>query len=149
MCFNSSASGRACLVQWDTSINVSSVFALLADLNRIRMNAGAPTMLILVTRSTVPLPPSHVLNSLRGALPALLNLCRELLVAIEGSSPDRTLLRAAFIDVGGPKGEHKLPKIFDTLSEAFAHAQGAAPHDVLELQRLVLRQSFPPYGQWT
>lgn len=149
MRFCSSASGRACLLEWDRPLAVDDFLTLLLDLKRGRALAGKPLILVLVVRKQVPVPANYLLTCLQATLPAILDCCQELVVAIEGAGVDRSSLRAAFQNnrAGAPRRSPSF--VFDTLSAAFAHAQRAAPHDVLELQRVVLRQSFPPQGHWT
>ncbi|HWZ91860.1 MAG TPA: hypothetical protein VNW92_23515, partial [Polyangiaceae bacterium] len=97
----------------------------------------------------VPVPADYLLSCLQSTLPAILNCCEELVVALEGASAERVQFRAAFQSPRPGSPRRASARVFDTLSAAFAHAQRAAPHDVLELQRIVLRQSFPPNGEST
>jgi len=46
-----------------------------------------------------------------------------------------------------PNDEAGSAPIFDSLSSAFSYAQARAPHEVLELQRHVLRLGLPPIGR--
>lgn len=144
MSFCSSASGRACLLDWSRPLAVDDFLTLLLELKRVRALAGKPLILIVVVRKEVPAPAHHLLTCLQATLPPILDCCQELIVAVEGVGADRHPLRVAFQNARLGEVQRNRTFVFDTLSIAFAHAQRAAPHDVLELQRHVLRQSFPP-----
>jgi hypothetical protein len=147
--FITSASDRACLSNWGQPLAVSDILNLLLDLRRALAVAGSPVILILVIRQAVPLPAAFLLNSLQASVPAILDSCAQLVIVIEGAGIDRAPLRSVFQTTRRTVAKQTPPQIFDSLSAAFAHAQRFAPHDVLELQRLVLRQSFPPHGHRT
>jgi hypothetical protein len=149
MSFVASASGRACLADWDSAISVNDVLTLLFALKRAVGASGSPTILLVVVREVVPVPGQFLLNCLRGALPALLDSCEQIAFVVEGASAERATLRAAFQPLRQASSKRLQPRTFDSLSAAFAHVQRFAPHDVLELQRHLLRQSFPPDGQLT
>jgi hypothetical protein len=100
-------------------------------------------------RKDVPTPGNYLVRCLEATLPATLDGCQELVVALEGNESDRASLRAAFQTRRSGASMRTPTRLFDTLSAAFGHAQGAAPHDVLELQRLVMRRSFPAASEWT
>ena len=148
MSFISSASGRACLSDWDKPLSVSDLLTLLFDLKRTLAVAGSPMILIIVIRKAVPVPANYLLTCIRSTLPAILACCEELAVAVEGTSTAHTSIRASFQSVGAGPTRHAPTQLFATLSAAFAHTQRLAPHDVLELQRHVLHHSFPPNRQW-
>jgi len=101
----------------------------------------------VVVRESVPAPANYFLNCLQATLPAILDCC-DLLVVVEGSASDRQPIRAAFETTRRTPTKHIAPRTFDSLSAALAHAQPFAPHDVLELQRQVMRQSLPPSGRF-
>jgi len=147
MTFVSSASGRACLSDWDKPVSVSDLLTLLFDLRRTLAVAGSPIILIIVIREAVPVPANYLLTCIRSTLPAILACCEELAVAVEGTRTELTLFRASFLSSGAGPARHAPTQLFDTLSAAFAHTQRLAPHDVLELQRHVLHSSFPPNAQ--
>jgi hypothetical protein len=142
-----SVSGRACLCDWNRPLAVEDILALLLELKRVHANARCSVVLILVVREHVAPLANHVLSSLQATLPAILDCCQNLVIALEGTTSERTPLRIVFQNHRFGMARNDLP-VFNTLSEAFAHAQRAAPHDVLELQRHVLRQSSPPSGRW-
>jgi len=149
MPFYSSTSGRACLVDWETSLAVADILSLLANLKATSAAAGTRVILIVAVRKDVPELGNHLVRCLKATLPAILDGCQELVVALEGSENDRASLRAV-LQTRQPGATMRTPtRLFDTLSAAFGHAQGAAPHDVLELQRLVMRRSFPAASDWT
>ena len=149
MPFYSSTSGRACLVDWETSLAVADILSLLANLKATSAAAGTRVILIVAVRKDVPALGNYLVRCLEATLPALLDGCQELVVALEGSENDRASLRAA-LQTRHPGATMRTPtRLFDTLSAAFGHAQSAAPHDVLELQRLVMRRSYPAASQWT
>ena len=149
MWFYASTSGRACLAEWDRSLAVSDILSLLRDLKAALAVAGNRVILIVVVRQDVPAPGNYLVRCLEATLPAILDGCQELIVAIEGNRSDRASLRAAFQARRAGVTMRTPTRLFDTLNAAFGHAQGAAPHDVLELQRLVMRRSFPPTSQLT
>src|SRR5437016_227465 len=68
MSLESSVSGRACFLQWQYEITVTSVFALLNELNRVRRLAGKPVIAILHVGASIRTPGQHVLESLKGGL---------------------------------------------------------------------------------
>ena len=148
MSFSSSASGCACLNDWDRQLTVNHILNLLLDLKRALTVAGSPVILILVVRESVPAPEDYLINCLRATLPALLDCCEQLLIVVEGSASDRTPIRAAFQTTRRTAARQTPPRIFDSLSAAFTHAQTLAPHDVLELQRQAMRQSLLPNGRF-
>jgi hypothetical protein len=136
MPFFSSASGRACLNDWDRPLTVDDILTLLLALKRAVAIAGSPVILIVVVRESVPVPANFLLTCIEGTLPALLDCCEQLLVVVEGTSFERALLRKAF--QGSRSATRRAPAlIFDSLGTAFSHAQRFAPHDVLEVQRSV------------
>lgn len=149
MTFISSASARACLNEWDRPLAVNDVLNLLLALKRAVAANGSPVVLILVVRESVPVPANFLLTCIQGTLPAILDCCEQLVVAVEGASAARAALRTAFQPTRSATTRRAPPLIFESLSGAFAHAQRFAPHDVLELQRQVLHQSSPPNGHWT
>jgi len=149
MGFCSSASGRACLLDWDKPLTVDDFFELLSNVKKVRALSGDPVLLIVVVRKQVPVPAHYLLSCLQATLPAILDCCQELVVAVEGVDSERATLRASFQTVRSGTKPRNSTRVFDTLSAAFAHAQRAAPHDVLELQRLALHQSSPPTGERT
>ena len=143
MSFVSSASGRACLSDWDTPLSVRDLLSLLFDLKETLALARGPLIVIIAIRETVPIPANYLLSCIRATLPAILACCEELAVAVEGTSAEYSPLRASFRSA---PGRHATTRLFDSLSAAFAHTQRLAPHDVLELQRHVLHHSLPPNG---
>jgi hypothetical protein len=143
MSFCSSASGYACLNDWDQALAVKHILNLLLDLKRAVAAANGAVILILVVRESVPTPASYFLNCLQATIPAILDCCEQLLVVVEGSASDRAPIRAAFKTTRRTPTKHTPPQTFDSLSAAFAHAQPFAPHDVLELQRQAMRQRLP------
>ena len=145
--FLTSASGRACLSTWAEPLAVSDILNLLLELKRTLAIAGAPAVFLVVIRQTVPIPANFLLNCLQATLPAILDCCEELVIVVEGTSIDRAPFRNAFLTTRRSATQRTPPQVFESLSTAFAHAQQFAPHDVLELQRQVLHQSFPPNGQ--
>ena len=148
MQFHVSQSGRACLVDWNAPLTVSDLLALLQNLKRAPALAGTQVVLILVVRDAVPVPPNYLLSSLQAILPAILDSSHELVSVVEGAGAERTPFRSAFRATRSLT-RSRAPQMFETLSRAFAHAQRFAPHDVLELQRLLLRDSLPSIGQRT
>ena len=147
MTFISSISGRACLNEWDHPLAVNHILNLLLSLKQAIAAAGDHVILVLVLRETIPVPAAFLLECIQGTLPAILDGCEHLVVVIEGLGSDRALLRAAFETTRRTPAKRTPPRVFDSLSAAFAYAQQFAPHDVLELQRHVLHQSFPPSGR--
>jgi hypothetical protein len=147
MSFCSSASACACLNDWDRPLTVSDILSLLLDLKRTLTIASSRVILILVVRESVPPPDDYLLNCLQASLPAILDCCERLLIVVEGSSSDRRPIRAAFQTTRRTPTKQTPPQIFDALSTAFTHAQPFAPHDVLELQRQAMRQSFLSHGR--
>jgi hypothetical protein len=143
MLIESSVSGRACLIQWQNEITVTSIFALLGEIHRVRLLAGEPLIVILHIDSAIRTPGPHVLDSLKAGLASVIGVCDQLLVALEGESVDRLLLRAAFANVA-TASITRGPRVFASLHAALLHAQRFAPHDVLELQRRSMRDSLPP-----
>ncbi|MEO7038044.1 MAG: hypothetical protein ABI335_29805 [Polyangiaceae bacterium] len=128
MSFCSSASGYACLSDWDRSLAVSHILNLLLDLKRALAAANGPVILILVVRESVPAPADYFLNCLQATLPAILDCCEQLLVVVEGSASDRAQIRAAFQTTRRTPTKHTPPQTFDSLSTAFAYAQPFASH---------------------
>ena len=149
MSFVSSISSRACLNDWDCALAANDILSLLLALKRAMATAESPVILLLVVRETVPVPANFLLNCLEGTLPAILNCCEQLVIAVEGSGADRSALRATFQTERQAGRRRARTAIFDSLSDALAHAQRSAPHDVLELQRHLLQHSCPPNGKWT
>jgi hypothetical protein len=143
MNFVSSASGRACLSDWDKPLSVSDQLTLLSDLKRTLVVAGNPTILIIVVRGSVPVPANYLLTCIRSTLPAILAYCEKLAVVVEGTTAKHALLGASFQSSDAEPARRAPTKLFDTLSAAFAHMQRFAPHDVLELQRHALHRDFP------
>jgi hypothetical protein len=148
MSFEFSTAGCACLAEWHEPIAVSDIFTLLIALRRGAFEPADRPLLIIRVTSAAPATPPHVLSSLAEALPVLLDSCDELLVAIEGESRDRADLRATF-ESSRRSAAHASTRFFNTLSDALTHAQRSAPHDILDLQRLVLRRSVPPKSSAT
>jgi hypothetical protein len=144
MSFYASASGGACLNDWDRPLDVNQVLNLLLDVKRTLAVAGGRVLLIVVVRESVPSPDPDLLYCLQAALPAILDCCEQLLIVVEGSTSDHDPIRAAFKTTRRTPTKQTSPRIFDALSTAFAHAQAFAPHDVLELQRRAMRQSLLP-----
>jgi len=145
MTFVTSDSGYACLNDWQRPLGVNDVLTLLLDLRTASENFRKPVLLLVRISESVPLPTHFVLSSIRGTVPALLRCCTELVVVVEGGS-ERAALRAAFQDLKPGTAARSRTTMFETLGAAFAYAQRVAPHDVLDLQRHVLRQSYPPSG---
>jgi hypothetical protein len=145
--FLSSASGRACLNDWAQPLTVSDILSLLLDLKRAVAIAGAPVILLAVIRQSVPAPANFLINCLQATVPAILDCCEELVIVVEGADLDRAPLRNAFVTDRRTATKRTPPRLFESLSAAFAHAQHLAPHDVLELQRQLLHQSLPPNGK--
>jgi hypothetical protein len=141
--FVSSATGRACLNDWHRQVEVADILTLLSNLKRAAGISGGPAVLIVVVRKTVPVPTDYVLNSLQATLPAILNSCQELVIAVEGDGAERSSLRACFKNMRPGLSRRCAAQVFDSLGDAFAHAQRFAPHDVLELQRSPLPRSLP------
>ena len=149
MRFISSASGRACLNDWDRPLTVSDILNLLLALKQAVVTAGSPVILIVAVRESVPAPPTFLLDCLRGTLPAVLDCCEQLALVIEGTGTARDSLRAAFHAPRQEPTRRARPQMFETLGAAFTHTQRLAPHDVLELQRGALRPGSPPNGHST
>jgi hypothetical protein len=146
MTFVSSVSGRACLNDWGHPLAVNDILNLLLSLKQAVATAGDHVILMLVLRETIPVPAGFLLKCIQGTLPAILDCCAHLVIVVEGLGSDRALLRAAFETTRQTPTKRTPPRVFDSLSAAFAYSQQFAPHDVLELQRHVLHQSFPPNG---
>jgi hypothetical protein len=125
---------------------VNDILNLLLSLKQAVAAAGDHVILVLVLRETIPIPAGFLIKCIQGTLPAILDCCEHLVVVIEGLGSDRALLRAAFETTRRTPTKRTPPRVFDSLSAAFAYTQQFAPHDVLELQRHVLHQSFPPSG---
>jgi hypothetical protein len=149
MWFYASTSGRACLIEWETSLAVSDIVSLLGHVKAAAATARARVILIVAVRKDVPRPGGYVVRCLEATLPAILDGCQELVVALEGNESDRASLRGAFQTRHSGATMRTPTRLFDTLGAAFGHAQSASPHDVLELQRLVMRRSFPTASEWT
>ena len=126
MGFYVSASGCACLSDWDRRFSVDDILNLLLDLKRTLRVAGSPAILLVIVREFVPSPDGSLLNCLQATLPAILDCCERLIVAVEGSNSDRTPIRAAFQTTRRAPTRHTPAQIFDSLSAAFAHAQAFA-----------------------
>lgn len=149
MSFCSSASGRACLNEWDRPLAVTDILDFLFALKRAVASAKAPIVLIVVVRERVPVPPNFLLTCIQSALPAILDCCELLLLVVEGAGVERASLRSAFRLPRHAAARRTPTLLCESLSTAFAQAQRYAPHDVIELQRRALHQSFPPNGQRT
>ena len=147
MNFISSASGRACLSEWDRPVAVSDILQLLLAVKRAFAITGSPVILLIVVREAVPTPANFLLTCLRGTLPAILHCCEQIVIVIEGAGAERALLRSAFQPTRSSAAKLALQH-FDSLSAALTYAQRFAPHDVLEIQRHLLHQRLPPNGQW-
>jgi len=141
MSFYASESGCACLNDWNRPPTISHIVNLLLDLKRPRNTAGTRVIAVIIVREFVPAPDDDWLNCLQASLPAILNSCEHLLVVVEGSTSDRAPIRTAFRTTRRSTKQSR-PRTFDMLSTAFTYAQPFAPHDVLELQRQTMRQSF-------
>jgi hypothetical protein len=146
MSFCSSASGRACLLDWGGPLAVDGFLTLLLDLKRVRRQAADLDHL----RSQASSPAGELPTQ----LPSGHTSGNSRLRPRAGCRRGRRCCRAPCAHVSFQNSRPGIaPRhptlVFDSLSAAFAHAQRAAPHDVLELQRLVLRQSLPPNGHWT
>jgi len=145
MNFYSSKSGCACLNDWDRPLTINHIVNLLLDLRRPLIGANSRVIVVLVVRESVPVPDDDWLNCLQASLPAILDCCEHLLVVIEGSMMDRAPIRTAFRTTRRTSTKRTPPRTFDVLSTAIGYAQPFAPHDILELQRQTMRQSFSPH----
>ena len=146
MSFTASTSGRACMSGWDRPPAVADLLDMLLALKRTAAKAGGPVIFILFFPEAVAAPAGFLLNCLQGILPALLDCCEHLALVVEGTGTARDSLRAVFRTADHGSTKRAQPRFFESLSAAFAYAQSFAPHDVLELQRQAIRQSYPPKG---
>jgi len=143
MNFVASATGRACLNDWHLRVEVADILTLLSNLHEVAAATGRPAVLIVVVRKTVPMPANHILKSLQATLPAILDRCQELIIAVEGDGAERNSFRACLKSTPASPARRNRAQVFNSLSVAFAYAQRFAPHDVLELQRPPSRQRRP------
>jgi hypothetical protein len=138
------ARGRALLLELDGDLAIDDVVELLSIVRRQRRVAHARIVLVLVR--SVAAPPASVRTALQDALPAILDSCAELLIAVQSDSatrdPAATFLfgTRALPLIGG----RQPARFFGSLEDALAHAQSTAPHEILELKRALLRRSLPP-----
>ena len=146
MGFISSSSGKACLNDWPHPLAVKDILELLLNLKRAVAAAGDHVILMLLIREVVPIPDAFLIKCIQGSLPAILGCCEHLVVVIEGNALERAPLKAAFDTDRRTASKRTPPRVFDSLSTAFAFTQPLAPHDVLELQRYALH-SFPPAAE--
>jgi hypothetical protein len=111
-------------------------------LQEMKRSERSSIVLILFVPEGVPPPLPNVRDVLVATLPALLDPCREMLVAIEGVGIDREFIRAFF----RVKGLKNVPRLYTSLDEAIAHARSLLPQEVLELQRLAFYSGSSPGG---
>lgn len=149
MSFCSSASGRACLNDWDRPLSVQDILNFLLALRRAAVTAGGSVVLIMVVRESMPVPANFLLTCIQGTLPAILDCCEQFLLVVEGADSARSRLHAAFQPPRQSATRRPQVQFYDTLSAAFGQAQRLAPHEVLELQRRMLHHSSPPTGRST
>ena len=137
--------GRVCLCEWSGPVTVTMVVALLSRLRRSERCASDKLVLVLCMRDTSARSIMQRSSTFLDVLPALWAYCQEVIIACQGEEGVLDQLRRALC------GSSSLPvatlarplSFFELLDDAFAHAQGLFPHDVLELRRRRLRS-----GTW-
>jgi hypothetical protein len=137
------AAGRVCVQYWAEPLQVDDVVGLLIDLRDARRTSVERPILILVVQNA-SVANSNARDVLLTAMPAILDCCAELLVVAATASSTTHIVRTL---LGKPSAHSRpSPRLFASVDDALRHAQGIAPHEVLELLRQSLRRSRPPQG---
>jgi hypothetical protein len=132
-----SAAGRVCICEWSGPVTVTMVVSLLSHLKRMRETQDRPLLLVLNLREASASSIVRSPNPFQNALPALWAFCQEIVIANEGGQAMISQLRRALCGSSTTPAALLARPIcfFEAVDEAFGHAQGVFPHDVLELQR--------------
>lgn len=138
--------GRVCLCEWSGPVTVTMVVALLSRLKQVAENHGGAVVLILHLHASSAKSIMKRSSTFLDVLPALWAYCQEVVIACQGQEGILDQLRRCLCgSASTPIATLAKPLcFFELLDDAFTHAQGVFPHDVLELQRQRLRS-----GTWT
>lgn len=134
-------SGRVCLCEWSGPVTITMVVSLLSQLKHAQEVQGEGSVLILNLSPSSAKDITKRSTVFIDVLPALLAYCQEVVMACEGESGLLEQLRRCLCcSATTPLVTFLRPLIFfELLDDAFTHAQGLFPHDVLELRRQRIR----------
>lgn len=132
-----SASGRVCLCEWSGPITVAMVVSLLGFLKSAEAKQRSRLLLIVTMRPSSAASVLKRSTSFVDALPALWAYCQEIAIVCQGEDGLLQQLRRTLCgSVSTPVATLAKPlNFFELLDDAFTHAQGVVPHDVLELRK--------------
>lgn len=138
--------GRVCLCEWTGPVTVTMVASLLSSLKRAVQTHGGSFILILHLHASSAMSIMNRSSTFLDVLPALWAYCQEVVIVCQGQEGVLEQLRRCLCgSASTPIATLAKPLcFFELLDDAFAHAQGVFPHDVLELRRQRLRS-----GTWT
>lgn len=138
--------GRICLCEWAGPVTVTMVVSLLSNLKQVEDCHGKPVVLILHLSPSSAKSIMKRSSTFLDVIPALWAYCREVVIACQGEDGILEQLRRCLCgSASTPLASLARPLgFFELLDDAFTHAQGAFPHDVLELRRQRIRS-----GTWS
>ena len=130
-------SGQVCLCEWSGPVTVTMVVSLLSQLKQTEQSRGAGLVLIMHLRPSSAKSLMQRSSTFVDVLPALWAYCQEIVFTCQGEDGLLDQLRRTLCgSVTTPIARlaHSL-SFFELLDDAFKHAQGVFPHDVLELRK--------------
>ena len=138
--------GRVCLCEWAGPVTVTMIVSLLSNLKQVEDRHDEPAVLILNMRPSSARSIMKRSSTFLDVMPALWAYCREVVIVCQGEECvleqlRRYLCGSASTPIAAPA---RSLSFFELLDDAFTHAQGVFPHDVLELRRQRLRS-----GTWS
>lgn len=141
-----SSSGRVCLCEWSGPVTVTMAASLFARLKQAHGSEVGAILLILHLRPASARSVLQRAHRLIEITPALWAHCQEIAIACEGEQRLLDQLRRCLCGSASLRGSQLARPLsfFELLDDAFTHAQGLFPHDVLELRRQRLRS-----GTWS
>lgn len=139
-----SASGRVCLCEWSGPVTVTMMVSLLSHLKQGERNHEALALIFAIHPTSAKSIMSRS-STFVDVMPALWAYCQEVVIACQGESGILDQLRRHLCgSTSTPVATLARPlSFFELLDDAFKHAEGVFPHDVLELRRQRLRS-----GTW-
>jgi hypothetical protein len=122
------------------------VVSLLSHLKQSRERHGEAVVLILHLRPVSAQSIMKRSSTFVDVLPTLWAYCQEVVIVCQGEHGILDQLRRSLCgSVSTPVASLAHPlSFFELLDDAFTHAQGVFPHDVLELRRQRIRSGMWP-----
>ncbi|MGC4070831.1 MAG: hypothetical protein QM784_40380 [Polyangiaceae bacterium] len=129
--------GRVCFCEWSGPVTVTMLVLLLSELRHMPGQDDCTRLLILNLRPSSANNIVKSSSSFPDVMPQIWSYCREVIFVCEGESGVSDQLRRALCgSASTPVASLARPmSFFESLEEAFGHAEGVCPFDILELRR--------------